>query len=233
MKQRDSSTICSVTGGVSVPQKDANGDIYGWQYESVETGDYEVALIDPTDEELEAIGNTVVPGHKRGIQSALERLAQIKPIGRSEVKQSTVIGYLSFDMFEEGISEFVVNELCKEYRQSEENRFFPDSAEFLNKAKRRMKKYQAIYQAQFPKPEPEALPAPEPTLKQTAVETQKMPWGGMTLDEMPENVMKELENFCIDFASERISTIYCRTYGINYKELKSICGGALKRIEGA
>lgn len=217
-------TICAETREASIPKWDDNGDIYGWEYGYVETGNYEVTLVDPTDEEIEAIKNTVLAGHKRGIQNALERLAQIKPIGRSEVKQSTVIGYLSFDLFEEGVSEFVVNELCKEYRQMEEHNpewsaFFPDSGKFFNKAKRRMKKYQAIYQAQFPKPEPKALPEPEKTLKQKAVETQEMPWDGYTLETMPDDVKSCLIQFCKDFASTHISMVYCRSYGIDYGQL--------------
>ena len=226
MKQRNSLTVCAETRGINIPQKDSRGDIYAWESSSAETGNYKVTVTDPTDEEIEAIKNTVIAGHKRGIQNALERLAQIKPIGRSEIKQGAVIGYLSFDMFDEGISEYVVNELCKEYRQMDEDdpaysRFFPDSGVFYNKAKERMKKYQSIYQALFPKPEPapDVLPKPEKTLKQISVETKKMPWEGFTFESMPDDVKYELIRFCGYSLSESARKTYCDTYGIDYDRL--------------
>ena len=226
MKQRNSLTVCAETRGINIPQKDSRGDIYAWESSSAETGNYKVTVTDPTDEEIEAIKNTVIAGHKRGIQNALERLAQIKPIGRSEIKQGAVIGYLSFDMFDEGISEYVVNELCKEYRQMDEDdpaysRFFPDSGVFYNKAKERMKKYQSIYQALFPKqePAPDVLPKPEKTLKQISVETKKMPWEGFTFESMPDDVKYELIRFCGYSLSESARKTYCDTYGIDYDRL--------------
>lgn len=217
-------TVCAVTRQANVAQRDNDGNIYAWEYESVETGEYDVTIVDHTEKDIEAIKNTVTQGHKRGIQSALERLAQIKPIGRSEMKQTTVIGFLSYDLFEEGVSEFVVNELCKEYRQSESSNFFPDTAEFFNKAKRRMKKYIAIYKSLFPNPEPPALTPPEKTLKEKATETQIMPWEGMELKDMPDDVLKELSCFCIDFGSSQLAEIYCRSYGLDYAEMKERLG---------
>ncbi|MGR3219233.1 MAG: hypothetical protein ACUZ8H_05365 [Candidatus Anammoxibacter sp.] len=217
-------TVCAETRGANLPQRDHSGNIYAWEDGSVETGNYEISITDPTDEEIEAIKNTVIAGHKRGIQNALEKLAQIKPIGRSEIKQGTVIGYLSFDLFDERISEYVVNELCKEYRQMNEDdteysRFFPDSGIFYNKAKFRMKKYQAIYKTLFPDPEPEALPEPEKTLKQISVETNKMSWEGLTLEIMPDDIKYELIRFCGRSLSESTRKTYCDTYGIDYDKL--------------
>ena len=147
-------------------------------------------------------------------------LAQIKPIGRSGIKQGIVIGTLVHDLLDAGVSEFVVNELCKEYRQSKDHTFFPDHDDFFHKAKSCMKKYHTIYKTIFPDPKPLALPPPEKTLKEKSVETQKMPWEGMTLETMPEDVKGELKRFCNDFGSLKIATIYCRSFNIDYAELQ-------------
>lgn len=99
-----------------------------------------------------ALETAITPGHRHGIHIALERLAQIKPIGSSEAKQATVISYLTYDLFKDGVSEFVVNELCSEYRKRTTDgittdRFFPDSGDFLAAANRRMKLYKSALQA--------------------------------------------------------------------------------------
>ncbi|MDP9195199.1 MAG: hypothetical protein M3O22_00245 [Pseudomonadota bacterium] len=97
----------------------------------------------PAPEEVRALEGATAPGTKQGIHRALEILGQIKPVGKSDVKQSTVIAYLVFDLVDEGVSEFVVNEVCREYRRDPESPFFPNGAEFLKKACQAMKKYQA------------------------------------------------------------------------------------------
>jgi hypothetical protein len=129
--------------GRQVPRKDHDGNIYGWTYDVQETGGFVSKLDNPTAEELAALKQAIAPGSKEGIHSALEILAQIKPIGSSDVKQATRISYLVFDLLDEGVSEFVVHEICRDYRKNAENRFFPDHSEFLEKARLAMNKYRS------------------------------------------------------------------------------------------
>lgn len=133
------------------PKRDHNGQIYGWEFDLIPTGEFTAQVIDPTQNERQALETAIAPGHKRGIQAALERLAQIKPIGSSDAKQATVISYLTFDLHEDRVSEFVVQELCKEYRKKpvhdQKDRFFPDHGDFLLEANYRMKKYRAALNA--------------------------------------------------------------------------------------
>ncbi len=56
-------------------------------------------------------------------------------------------------------------------------------------------------------------------LREKTIETKVMPWEDMTLETMPDDVKAELIAFCIDFASTQVSTIYCRSYGIDYEQL--------------
>lgn len=151
MQQQGRLTISSGTRGGQVPKKDYDGNIYGWEYDLIPTGQYTAKVIDPTQAERQAIEKTLMPGHKRGIHAALEKLAQIKPIGSSDAKQATVISYLVYDLYQDGISEFVVNELCAEYRKKPvhqpKDRFFPDHGDFLLEANYRMNKYKSVLTA--------------------------------------------------------------------------------------
>lgn len=130
-----------------IPKKDNEGHTYGWYLDCEETGEYEAMVSAVTPQEIQILSEIIIPGTKLGIHKALEMLAQIKPIGSSEAKQATVLSYLAYDLIDEGISEFVVNEMCKNYRRSTDCRFFPDHSEFFQKAIREMKKYKAAYEA--------------------------------------------------------------------------------------
>lgn len=144
MTQRGSLAICAERKLIQVSKRDKDGYIYDSNFELVHTGKYEIEANNISPDELDIIRQTVIPGSPMCIQSALERLAQIKPIGSSEVKQKTVIAYLSHDLVDEGVSEFVVNECCKEFRKDPDNRFFPDNGVFIKRAKELMGKYAAV-----------------------------------------------------------------------------------------
>ena len=151
MQQQGRLKISSVSKEGRTPKRDYNGEIYGWEFDLIPTGEFTAKALDPTQDERQALEIAITPGHYLGIQKAIEQLAQIKPIGSSAAKQTTVISYLTYDLHDECVSEFVVQELCKEYRKkpilSEKDRFFPDNGDFLSEANRRMKKYKAAYQA--------------------------------------------------------------------------------------
>lgn len=138
MQQQGRLTISAETEIRSVPVKDFNGEIYRWEKDYVETGRVIAKVKDITEFEESALSVALIPGEKKAIHAALERLAQIKPIGRSEAKQSSVISYLVHDLLDEEISEFIVNELCRRYRRSTEV-FFPNSGDFFQAAVARKK----------------------------------------------------------------------------------------------
>lgn len=159
MQQQGRLTICSVNREGRVPIRDYDGNIVRWEFDLVPTGDYTAKASDPTQDERMALEIAITPGHRTGIHVLLERLAQIKPIGSSEAKQATVVSYLTYDLVQDGVSEFVVSELCTEQRRKsvyeESDRFFPDSGDFLASANRRMKSYKAALQAVIDKQEQE------------------------------------------------------------------------------
>lgn len=135
---------------VSIPKQDWDGNVYDWDYDYQKTGDYKITLKDLTPEDIKTLEAAITPGNKAGIHTALERLSQIKPIGSSQVKQNMVISYLCADLLEIGVSEFVVNEVCRDYRRNTDSKFFPDHTEFLKEAKQLMKKYKTAYEATKP-----------------------------------------------------------------------------------
>lgn len=145
MQRQGRLIFSSVTRESRSPKLDHNGKIYGWEYDLEETGEFEAKITGATDEDRAALAEAIRPGHKRGIQQALEHLAQIKPIGASETKQSTVISYLTYDLHQDGVSEYVVTELCSEFRKSMAHTFFPDYGVFYNAATERMKKYRTAW----------------------------------------------------------------------------------------
>lgn len=151
MQQQGRLTTSSVNRECKSPIRDFDGNIVRWEHDLVPTGDFTSKAKYPTRIERMALETAITPGHRHGIHIALERLAQIKPIGSSEAKQTTVLSYLTYDMVSEGISEFVVSELCSYYRKipvyTESDRFFPDSGDFLERAKSRMKFYKSALQA--------------------------------------------------------------------------------------
>lgn len=144
MQQDGSLKICLEKRDTRIPVRDYDGNIYAWEFDTVETGNFLVEIRDITENGLKAIINACTPPNKKGVQMALEYLAQIKPIGSSEAKQMTRISYLVFDLVEEGISEYVVNEVCSFYRKDLDSKFFPEHSEFLSKAKRYQKKYNTV-----------------------------------------------------------------------------------------
>lgn len=146
MQQDGSLKICSEKRDTRIPVRDYDGNIYAWEFDTVETGNFLVEIKDITENGLKAIINACTPPNKKGVQMALEYLAQIKPIGSSEAKQMTRISYLVFDLVDAGISEYVVNEVCSFYRKDLDNKFFPEHAEFLSKAKRYQKKYNTVFE---------------------------------------------------------------------------------------
>lgn len=151
MQQQGRLTISSVNREGRSPVRDYNGNIARWEFDLIPTGDFTAKVSDHTQDERMALEIAITPGHRTGIHVLLERLAQIKPIGASEAKQATVLSYLTYDLVQDGVSEFVVNELCTEQRRKpvyeEGDRFFPDSGDFLASANRRMKSYKAALQA--------------------------------------------------------------------------------------
>jgi len=156
MQQRGSLTLSRKTRSIQTPKKDYEGNVYGWETDLEDIG-VAVALISATPEEVGALRIATTPGNKKNIHQKLEHLAQIKPIGNSDVKQTAVIGYLVYDLLSYGISDLVVEEICTEYRRTTDKRFFPDHGWFLTAARDRFKSYTlALEQALNPqKPEPE------------------------------------------------------------------------------
>lgn len=220
MQQRGSLTISAEIKNIQAPKKDFDGKVYGWEFDDAETGNHLAAFAEmPSESEIEAIKLTLTPGGKRAIHAALEGLAQIKPIGRSEVKQSQRIAYLVFDLLDEKISEFVIHELCREYRREKDQVFFPEHGDFFNKAKARMQKYQAVYDALYPPPPPEPKEKPPLTLREKAIAEKKLPWEGYTLQTMPDNVKQELLKFCKTLPNPYTAIIYTETLGIEYSKL--------------
>lgn len=120
---------------------DYEGNIIRWETDLVENGEVSVLTKNLSAEEIGALKIATAPGSKQGIHKAIEMLAQIKPIGKSEAKQETVISYLVHDLYQEGISDFVVGKLCGEYRRSTDSPFFPQYGEFMDSAKRQMDIY--------------------------------------------------------------------------------------------
>jgi hypothetical protein len=126
--------------------KDYEGNVIAWEYDPIDTGEFDVTLIDLTKDEKQALYIATLAGTKMGIQKPLEMLAQIKPIGKSDAKQETVISYLVYDLHKDGISEYVVHELCAKYRRMSEQVFFPNYGDFLDAARRKMKMYKTAYE---------------------------------------------------------------------------------------
>lgn len=151
MQQQGRLTISSVNREGHVPIRDYDGNIIRWEFDLVPTGDYTAKVSDPTQDERMALEIAITPGHRTGIHALLERLAQIRPIGASEAKQATVVSYLTYDLVQDGVSEFVVNEICTEQRRKPvivpADKFFPDSGDFLASANQRMKSYKDALQA--------------------------------------------------------------------------------------
>lgn len=157
MQQQGRLMISSVNREGRSPIRDYDGNIVCWEFDLVPTMDFTAKVSDPTQDERMALEIAITPGHRSGIHVLLERLAQIKPIGSSEAKQATVVSYLTYDLVQDGVSEFVVSELCAEQRRKPvyelTDRFFPDSGDFLASANRRMKSYKAALQAIIDKEE--------------------------------------------------------------------------------
>jgi hypothetical protein len=222
MQRQGRLTISSETRTGQSAKVDADGKTYGWEFATIETGRYLVKKNNPTQSDIEALALAIAPGHRHGIQTHLEHLAQIKPIGASNVKQSTVIAYLTRDLCDAGISEFVVSELCEEHRKAKEFRFFPEHGVFFDKAKSRMKKYLTAYEFAI-KPEQDpasAAPIPEAPKRQPRDPEAPMPWHDLTFEAMPIEMRSLLWNFCRGFHCQTIAAMYCRSLNISYEELK-------------
>jgi hypothetical protein len=192
MQQRGSLTISSEVKSISMPLVDFNGDVYGHEFDVIRTGEFKISLNNPSKEEIAALRLACIPGHKMGIQNLLEHLAQIKPIGRSGVKQATVIAFLCCDLVDEGVSEFVVNELCREWRKQTESKFFPDHGDFLASAISRMKEYKAALR------EAEAPTVKEPVSDEILPEPKKddaQCWNDMD-EEGRAKLMAEIKEYC-------------------------------------
>lgn len=191
--------ISSETRGVEKPMIGHDGEIYGWEYDLEETGHILVHLKDPTEAEVNALALAVMPGSKDGIHIALERLAQIKPIGKSEVKQATVLSALVYDLHDEGISEYVVNELCREYRRSTAE-FFPNSGQFFQSARQRMAGYVAAFEKAADKAHDLKPEAKEPEVRFTVdgEEPAVKKWPDMSLEERIEFVARMKSTMVLD-----------------------------------
>lgn len=175
MQQRGSLTTSSVTKSVSLPVRDDDGNVYRWET-GIEVVGQNVTVNGASPAEIAALSQAIIPASRTAIQTHLEHLAQIKPIGASDTKQATVLSYLVYDLHEHKISEFVIAEICKAYRHDPDNRFFPDSGKFLQAAKRRMATFrEALDQALNPKTQkPKFVPPPVPPKP----EIPKKPWDG-------------------------------------------------------
>lgn len=137
--------ICPVYGTSSVPKKDNDGNIYAWEIEAVETGDYEVKVDNLTASDIASLEVVLKPGDKQAIHALLERLLQSKPLGKSDMRKASVILDLSFDLYETNVSNEVVAEVCTQYRRTADSEFFPDCTWFYKEAQKRMAEYKAIH----------------------------------------------------------------------------------------
>jgi len=145
MIQQGSLTICAETRAGRKPVLDYDGNPYKWEYTSVETGNYNVAVMDESAIDEEAITEALRPCNKVTAQQTLELLAQIKPIGRSEVRQKTTIAMLVYDLSALKISDIVINEAATEWRRATDSDFFPPHGDFLARCVALMEKYRAVY----------------------------------------------------------------------------------------
>ena len=192
MQRQGLLTTCAVKKSGHRPILDKNKNYLGDEFYFEETGEFTTAITDDLSiTQVEAIKTTVAKPTKEGVQKALEYLAQLKPIGSSGIKKATVIGFLVYDLLDEGVSEYVVHELCKEYRRSTESRFFPDGAEFLKKAIHRMNKYKSIQTALV-----EFLnPQEKPLIEYKKEESKYTKWDDRTEEDKKEQIeyMKTLK----------------------------------------
>lgn len=179
MQQSGSLTISSLTKSTEVPVKDAEGFVYRWETSLIVQGEkIEIGKLGPQD--IGALQMAVTPAPKRALQAHVEMLAQIKPMGKSDLKQTARISYLVYDLHEANVSEYVLNEICAEYRRSRETTFFPDHGDFLYACERRMFRYaDALDQVYNPRPKeperpiPRAAQAPRPERKKEIWEDTK------------------------------------------------------------
>lgn len=160
-------TIYSQKETIQIPKIDSEGNVYAWETDIVDTGKFTARVENITPEEKTALEIAITPGSKNAIMGSLETLAQLKPIGRSDLKQAVVISHLVFDLLDFGVSEYVAKQICKEYRRDPSSDFFPNPAKFLEKAKNLMGKYRAAFAAIDSPPPPEktitrARHAPKP-----------------------------------------------------------------------
>lgn len=145
MQQQGKLTIYSEKVEKKVPILDTDGEIIRWEFDLVETGKTDISVANLDDFEIQALKFAAFPGHKYGIHREIERLAQIKPIGRSDVKQEVVISTLVFDLVKIGASEIAVVEICTEARKSKESDFFPKYGKFIDAVEARMNVYKTAY----------------------------------------------------------------------------------------
>lgn len=188
MQQQGKLTISSVKHEKKIPVRDTDGEIIRWEFDLVDSGKTEISVSDLDLSEIEALKFAASPGHKSGIHAAIERLAQIKPIGRSDVKQAVVISTLVFDLVKMGASEIAVVEVCTEARRSTESDFFPKFGQFLDAVEARMNVYKTAYL--------QALSKDTPQLED---HTQRDPIGkadtwGKTWGELTESQREQMLN---------------------------------------
>ena len=112
-----------------------------------------VTIYEPDKINVALINQALQCGSKLGIQRTLEHLAQIKPIGKDDTRQQMRVGYLVYDLIQEGISEAIVEILAKRYRKDKDQIFFPDHGKFLEDAKAEKLKFEAIAESKISDPE--------------------------------------------------------------------------------
>jgi len=219
MQQRGSLKISSQTKSVSIPLKDESGNVYGWEA-GISVAREIVSVENPSPEEIKALMLAVTPGDKRAIHLHLEILSQIKPIGRSELKQASVISYLVFDLHEKQVSEFVVAELCREHRRNPDHVFFPDHAKFLKAAVDRMQRYvDALSESINPKPKP--TPTPKPKIAEARnPDPAPYPWEGKKYSAWDESARAAFLGHTQGWNPEILSHIL-RVYEITPEEYKT------------
>lgn len=230
MKQRGSLTVCSKTRGISIPKKDFDGNIYGWETDVVKDG-FNVVVYDSLPEEIRALELATMAGDRSAIHKILEHLSQIKPIGKSDIKQTTRISYLVYDLVFYKISEFVVEELATEYRRNQNQTFFPDHAEFLNKAIDKMEIYKtALELARNPLPQIESQPK---TKEEKMKEAESIPeWKKCETkwEDWNESVRADFINHHKDW-DRTIFKHLVNIYGISVEDFNAECERRSKPVD--
>lgn len=218
MKQQGKLQICAATKSVSVPKTDFDGNIYGYEFDVVPCG-FTVKTNNLSPDDISALKIATLPAERSAIHKILEHLAQIKPIGRSDVKQSVRISYLVYDLFQEKISEYVLNEISAEYRKNQTQKFFPDHADFLKTAKQRMIAYNlALEDALNPRP-------PEPQISHERIISSIQPtpepkWQNTKFKDWDNETKNDFVEKFKDFDASNILPLL-RVVGWNYDDFKS------------